>query len=602
MYKLHIKEWSLKFLWTFAFTFFSISAFSLPESDRILSFHSDVKLDKSGLITVTETIKVYNGDGVENSENNLIQRGIIRSFPTIYRTRRGLNSKVGFKLLKVFRDGEYEAHQIKKGDNGVFIYLGQSHILLDKGIYTYEITYQTDRQMLFHSDKDEFYWNVNGNGWDFTADKVSCTIHFPEEAEIFEYDCYTGIRGSKEKDCKIRTLSSNTVFFETTKNLKVYEGLTVAAAVKKGVFIYPTVFQKLKMVVLDNLIIPIAILIFLLITFVNYFIWRKVGKDPYMGNIYPQFSPPENMSPADVGYSIDQKYSHKLFVASLVDHAVRKFLEIDVREEGSIFKKTVYKFRQPKLIKNDFRDEKMYEWYDYDIERLYGIEVKKGEYLPVISSMNSGLSNHLKDRIEKQNENKQSFNIFKSNDGFIALGALLLVIMAIACIVYLSIYPYKTLVIFCSAMFILSLTVHILFSRIMNAYTNEGRKIADHILGFKMYLETTEEKFYDQLTPPELSIQLFEKYLPYAIALGCENRWADKCKSVIETAINNGYTPTYYSMSSGRISTAAFAGGIASGLSGTISSASTPPSSSSGGSSGGGSSGGGGGGGGGSGW
>lgn len=63
------------------------------------------------------------------------------------------------------------------------------------------------------------------------------------------------------------------------------------------------------------------------------------------------------------------------------------------------------------------------------------------------------------------------------------------------------------------------IVIQILFARWLQAYSIEGRKILDHVLGFRMYLETTEQKKFDTMNPPDLTIQLFEKYLPYAIAL-----------------------------------------------------------------------------------
>jgi uncharacterized membrane protein len=135
------------------------------------------------------------------------------------------------------------------------------------------------------------------------------------------------------------------------------------------------------------------------------------------------------------------------------------------------------------------------------------------------------------------------------------------------------------------------------------APTREGRTVLDHIAGFKQYLSITERERLDRMTAPEDTPEVFEKYLPFAIALGVENRWADRFQSVLAAAAAQGQQGFYwYSGSSdpwnnpGR-----FADSVGSSLASTISSASTAPGSSSG-SGGGGSSGGGGGGGGGGGW
>ena len=114
------------------------------------------------------------------------------------------------------------------------------------------------------------------------------------------------------------------------------------------------------------------------------------------------------------------------------------------------------------------------------------------------------------------------------------------------------------------------------------------------------------------MTPPEKTPEIFERYLPYALALDVEQQWAEKYARVLEAASEAGqpYQPVWYS---GRDFThvatgagiAGFASALGGSVSGAIASSSTAPGSSSGfsgGGGGGGSSGGGGGGGGGGGW
>ena len=137
------------------------------------------------------------------------------------------------------------------------------------------------------------------------------------------------------------------------------------------------------------------------------------------------------------------------------------------------------------------------------------------------------------------------------------------------------------------------------------APTIEGRAVLDHIAGFKQYLSITERERLDRMTPapPPDTPEIFEKYLPYAIALGVENHWADRFQSVLAAAAAQGQQgfAWYPGSSSPWSNPGSFAESVGSSLASTISSASTAPGSSSG-SGGGGSSGGGGGGGGGGGW
>ena len=131
------------------------------------------------------------------------------------------------------------------------------------------------------------------------------------------------------------------------------------------------------------------------------------------------------------------------------------------------------------------------------------------------------------------------------------------------------------------------------------APTPEGRKVLDHIAGFKRYLSITEAERLDRMTSPRDTPELFEKYLPFAIALGVENRWAKRFAGVLAAAQAQGQQgfAWYSGSSSPWNSPTSFVDNVGSSLSSAVGAASTAP-----GSSGGGSSGGGGGGGGGGGW
>jgi uncharacterized membrane protein len=126
----------------------------------------------------------------------------------------------------------------------------------------------------------------------------------------------------------------------------------------------------------------------------------------------------------------------------------------------------------------------------------------------------------------------------------------------------------------------------------------------DKIDGFKMYLGVAEKDNLYSVKEPYKTPELFESFLPFALALGVENQWAEKFSDVLSSASieSNSYKPGWYSGTVwSTLGAAGFASSLSSSFSSTISSSSTAPGSSSGGG-GGGSSGGGGGGGGGGGW
>src|SRR3982751_115512 len=160
--------------------------------ERVLDFHSDIRVAADGGLIVTEVIVVQAG-GRE------IRRGILRDFPTEYRDRRGARVVVPFEVLRVTRNGELEHYALERFDNGKRVRIGEANVLLRQGRHTYEIRYRTARQIGFFDDHDELYWNVNGNGWTFAFDSISAEVTLPAAA-LVKAEAYTGGFGERGRD------------------------------------------------------------------------------------------------------------------------------------------------------------------------------------------------------------------------------------------------------------------------------------------------------------------------------------------------------------------------------------------------------------------
>ena len=143
-----------------------------------------------------------------------------------------------------------------------------------------------------------------------------------------------------------------------------------------------------------------------------------------------------------------------------------------------------------------------------------------------------------------------------------------------------------------------------LFYELLKAPTLAGRKLLDKIEGFKQYIDIAERHELDFKHPKGRSPELFEEYLPYALALDVEQQWGESFADVLAKAqaASGGYSPSWYHGTHWNNSNiGSFTSSLGSSFTSAIASSSTAPGSSSG-SGGGGSSGGGGGGGGGGGW
>ena len=588
-------------------------------NDRIISFKSTIRILADGKLEVTEKINIFNGSGNINpvygrdsllpdrgEPNDEIKRGIVRTFPLFYINKYKLFQNTTFKVKQVLRNGEKEDYHTEKVVNGIKLFTGTQYKFLQNGVYTYTLVYETDHQLKQLEKFDELYWNVTGTGWSFRMDSVSCTVILPKGAAPLSNKCYTGKQGSTKENCLLKTQTtgdSTILVFKTTKALQPNEGLTIATSWPKGFVKNTGGWQQSKYYIWNNravFLLPLAALFSFIFCFI---FWIRYGRDPKKGVVYPLFEPPAGYSPAELGYIYFQKYTGQLTAATIVDAAVRNNIKIDVERDGLIFKHNEYVFsksdkksKSPATNYNDF-------WSD--VKDLIGKRIEKGKYNSDLADLTKNIEKHCEERYKGKPKNKLK-GLFILNDRYMAIPMVICFLTGIWAFIEVVgsavRHNYWHFAYFAAGIFLCAM-VFKLFAKLLKAYTLSGRKMRDTIEGFRMFLATADEQRFDNMNPPKKSLELYEKYLPFAIALDCEVEWGNKFEEIITTAQvdNSGISSFSHSSSSHRDS---FGSSFASSFSGTISSASTPPSSSSGGGSsfGGGSSGGGGGGGGGGGW
>jgi uncharacterized membrane protein len=142
---------------------------------------------------------------------------------------------------------------------------------------------------------------------------------------------------------------------------------------------------------------------------------------------------------------------------------------------------------------------------------------------------------------------------------------------------------------------------NVLFYHLLERPTLKGRGVLNHLDGFRAFLLGEADRRRAHTT--EQTHELFEQFLPHAIALRLEDRWATGFGDALALPPRStpGYRTPWYDHDHGQWDASSFASSLGSSLSSTLSASSMAPSSGGSGG-GGGSSGGRGGGGGGGGW
>jgi uncharacterized membrane protein YgcG len=618
--------------------------------ERILRFVSDVVVERNGELLVTETIRL-------RAEGREIRRGIVRDFPTIYRRDDGAMVNVGFDVLSVVRDGWPERYSLDRKQNGWSIRIGDPDKLLATTQHEYVIRYRTRRQLGFFAEYDELYWNATGNGWTFTIDEAEARITLPEAVPLRKSAFYTGPQGARGQGARIVEEAPGRIVFRTSRPLPPSNGLTVATSWPKGIVLPPSAMQQTIWLLQDNPALGAAAVGLPLVFGFYVLAWLLVGRDPPRGTIIPLFAPPDNMSAAAARYVDRMGFDDKCFTVAIIDLGVRGHVKLS----GSGSSTIIYRRNGGQAIARPEQDVK---------SKLFAsnssLQLSQTNHEPIgkaKSALRDGLIAAFGDKLFTN-------NYVWSGAGFLAAAALigiiawlmatsygpdqvkpmgagmlapLVFIMGGAVAVRAGIRRGDSGRVFLVSGLVLmtlaaALGFALMFShargwvevlpgvaayilaplaalgfRWLQAPTRSGRQVMDRIEGFRQYLGVAEEDRLEFLHPPEKTPELFERFLPYAVALDVENTWAKRFAGVLAAAGVGAAAAagsSWYSNESGSASDpVSFAQHLSGDLSSTIASSATPPGSSSGSdgggssdSGGGGSSGDGGGGGGGSGW
>lgn len=558
--------------------------------ERILEFHSDIVISPDGWIEVTERIKV-------RAERNRIQRGIYRDFPTEYRDQYGNMVEVAFEPLTVLRDDKREDFHSDDFYNGVRVYFGNANRFLDPGEYTYTFRYRANRMLGYFEQHDELYWNVTGLDWAFPIDSASATVSFDFEVEPNEVfvEAYTGSAGSKNRDYSASIDDAPNVNFAMTKKLPPHHGLTIVVGWPKGLVAEPGRMQKLGWLLKDNANLLIALTGLMLLLAFYIPVWQSFGKDPEPGVHVTRYVPPDGYSPASLRYIRQMYYDDKTMTAAVVNLAVKGYLRINALVKPSGFFNFGSKENEHSLTKTDpgANPPLLAPGEAELLEALFA----EGDKV-VLENDNHKLLGKARSQHQKSLKEDYRNKYFKKNK-LLNVPAVLIVI--VATVFSLSagqpnLFVIGTIV----AMFL----IVVFFANVMKRPTMRGRNLLDSMAGFRDYLEVAEKDELALRNPPEKTPQLFEAYLPYALALGVDQQWAEKFAAVLATAQRpegGPYSPSWYNGSWNVANLTDSTSQLSSSLNTAISSSVTPPGSSSGGG-GGGFSGGGGGGGGGGGW
>jgi hypothetical protein len=333
---------------------------ALAASDwRISRFHSDISLQPDGKVKVTESI---------TADFSVAKHGIFRDIPYQYRADKDtLYTEVS--IFGVERDGQREPYETSRENGYVRLKIGDGGKTIT-GAHKYTVTYFASGLLRGFEDYDELYWNATGNNWDIPIEQASATVKLPRQ-QILQTSCYEGPVGSND-ECPDTIISPLQARFSATGPLAPGEGLTVAVGYTKGIVPLlsvekpkttadlvaesaqqPSSWLLLGLSVIAGLTVPVAL-------------WWKRGRDwswgvpgilssgqtarlkPLGGSlqVVAEFTPPENLRPAELGLLLDERVDTLDVTSTIVDLAARGYVTIVELEKKWILGSQDYELRR----------------------------------------------------------------------------------------------------------------------------------------------------------------------------------------------------------------------------------------------------------------
>lgn len=487
--------------------------------ERITNYDVDIQVETSGDIIITETINVI-------STGDQIKRGIFRELPARY-TFMGVSQDFEYDLIGVERDGASEAVSTSRRGNALTWRIGRADVLLDPGSHRYTIRYRVEDPVLRHGDSDELYWNATGTFWNFPIDRASATIRFPDGAVFTDTSAYTGAFGSTDSNASI-DISNTSATFTTTQALPRKAGLGVSVSIAPGIITPMSAERKMELFwIRFGALFMLGGGGFALLLY-YWRQWSRVGRDPQKPPVFARYEPPKGYSPAAVHFIHKRGiYSMDALSSMLMQLGAQNVLDIKADKKVT----TIRRLSAP--IEGD------------DAKTLVSaLMAGRGGTLVMDGETDTAFHAAIS-KFHQTIAKKYGPKYYRLNLGWAALG--FLASLALTFAVILS--PVAKNSIGVLALFIGLAAMNILFAFLLPAPTRYGAQIRSEIDGFKLYLETAEEKRIntaDPLSerPPAMTTELYERFLPYAMALGVEKPWTKQFESSMPTEAAN-YRPSY---------------------------------------------------------
>lgn len=473
----------------------------------IRSFDAAIEVGDHGAIEVREAITAR----FVGSWN-----GLYRTIPVEYRTPQGFSYRLFLDVESVTDEsGRPLRTEISRDRHyrKIKVWVPNARDVTR----TIHVRYTVPNGLKFFEEHDELYWNVTGDEWDVPIEQATAVVDLPAGVTGLRATAFTGGYGSVERAARMEETDRG-FFFETTRGLSFREGLTIGVAWNPGVVHRPGPITKAGWFLRANWLLLFPFLSLGLV----YRMWSARGRDPAARPVMPEYEPPEGLAPAEAGTLLDNRPDLRDLTATVVDLAVRGHLRIEETELAGFLglgPDKDYRFvrltEPSSWLELHAHERKILDAFFGPGQDSLSLSDLEHEFYTEIPDIRTAIFNRL---VSLGHYARRPDKVLAAwmIGGAVVLAAGLGLGLLIASRQFLS--PLTAIL---AAAF--SAAPVFGFGLFMPARTVRGARTREALLGFQEFMERVEEdRFRRMITSPEM----FEHYLPFAMALGVEKKWA----------------------------------------------------------------------------
>lgn len=457
------------------------------------------------------------------------------------------------------------------------------------GAERYVLKYHLAHVVNEQKDGVELYYNVLGNSWRVPFDAVEVTVRGPGSSAVSKTACYYG---TFKSDTPCQSTPGNPARF-SAQNLEIMQNMSIVALLPRsaftdvskdvrdagsagsgGPYISP---ESARVRTLSQLGIGVGAPL-LALAGMGALVWRRGRDERYVGlapDTLPapgqevpttrggkapvtavRFNPPDNATPGLIGTIYDEHADTIDVSATVIDLAVRGYLRIEQTQDGGRFQTSDWRLEYLGTPKVGDRGLLKYERTVLDGIFAYGTPV-----------MMSELKNHFSGTLAIAKQEMYSETVqrgwFRQSPERVRQGFGCLTWLPFALIFGWMFFgagsfagaltsdsiagfdlPVPSVMVAAAGLFSVPFIMRWLIKK-LPARTADGSAVLEQTKGFREYLLTAEA---EQIKYDE-ALDIFSRYLPYAVVFGVADRWAQIFAKVAEMARMDGYdvgVPTFY--------------------------------------------------------